>query len=68
MANIKSIRTYEFYGNEWCDIAYEKDGYIHRVTSYPTDEMPKTARKWLEGKEGKAYYDRVFERNTKIYQ
>lgn len=68
MANIRFIRTYEFYGDEWCDIVYEKDGYATRCYQYPVAEMPKTASKWLEGKQGTEQYDRVFNRVETIYR
>lgn len=68
MANIKSIRTYLFYGNEYCDIAYQRDGYITKVCTMPTDEMPKTVRTWLKGKTGTIQYDKIFKREETIYQ
>lgn len=52
MANIHAIREYDFYGMEFVDILYSKDGYITRVYTMPKEEMPKTARKWMEGKVG----------------
>lgn len=68
MANIKFIKIYTPIREEWCDIAYEKDGYITKVCSYTTDEMPKTARKWLEGKVGRKQYDKTLEREETIYE
>ena len=68
MANIKFMRIYTPIREEWCDIAYEKDGYITRIRSCTTDEMPKTARKWLEGKVGRKQYDKTLEREETIYE
>lgn len=61
---IKFIREYEFYGYMFIDIVYES----MRIYTMPKDEMPKTAKKFLEGKTGVKQYDPVFKRDEIIYK
>ena len=35
---------------------------------YTAEDLPKTARKWLEDKEGVTQYSRVFKRDETIYE
>ena len=67
MANIYFVRIYDFYGSKHCDVAYERDGFITKVCTYPTDEMPKTVKKWLEDKPGRVQYNRTLKRSETIY-
>ena len=62
MANINFVRIYEFY-----DVAYEKDGFITRIRTYDTDDLPKTVKKWLKGRDGKVQYDRTLDRKEIVY-
>ena len=48
MANIKFIRMYDFYNTAYVDILYG----TNRLYTYPAEEMPKTAYKWLKDKVG----------------
>lgn len=64
MANIRFIRMYDFYGTAYADILYE----TNRLYTYPAEEMPKTAYKWLKDKHGTKQYNKVFERDEIIYQ
>lgn len=64
MANIKFIRMYDFYNTAYVDILYG----TNRLYTYPAEEMPKTAYKWLKDKVGTRQYNKVFERDEIIYQ
>ena len=68
MTNIYAIVKYDFYGTKYVDILYSKNGYPSYCRTCPFDEMPRTARKWLEGKTGKSRYDKIFKRDTIIYK
>lgn len=46
---IKFIREYKFYGSTWFDIIYTDGKYITRVRTCLESELPKTARKYIEG-------------------
>lgn len=68
MANIHFVRAYDFYGSKHFDIAYEKDGFITQVRTYPADELPKTVQQWLTDKTGVTQYSKVFRRDETVYQ
>lgn len=68
MANIKFIREYKLFpesSETWYDILYAKS---NRLCTYTADDLPKTARKWLEGKVGTTIYDSILEREETIYK
>ena len=46
---IKFIREYTFYKSKWFDIIYTDGKYITRVRTCLESELPKTARKYIEG-------------------
>ncbi len=46
---IKFIREYQFYKSTWFDIIYTDGKYITRVRTVTENELPKTARKFIEG-------------------
>lgn len=68
MATIRFVREYNFYGNAYCDIIYGTPGKPCRVYTYSKADLPKTVKKWLEGKEGVVQHDRVFNRDETIYR
>ncbi len=68
MANIKFIRMYDFYNTAYVDILYGTPGKASRLRTYPAEEMPKTAYKWLKDKHGTKQYNKVFNRDEIIYQ
>lgn len=68
MGKICFIRTYKQFGNEECDIVYEKNGRPYRCCSMPVSEMPRTAKLWLVGKTGTKAYDKTLEREETIYE
>lgn len=64
MAKIEFIRLYKSeFGGEWADIVYESG----RVVTVSQSKIPKTAKKWLEGKEGRKQYDSVYKREETIF-
>ena len=65
MANIKFIREYEAYGGTWYDVLSAKS---NRLCTYTAEDLPKTAKKWLEDKEGIVQYSNVFKRDEVIYK
>lgn len=68
MANIKFIRMYDFYGTAYADVLYGTPGKAGRLYTYPAEEMPKTAYKWLQDKPGERQYNKVFDRDEIIYK
>lgn len=46
---IKFIREYKFYNSTCFDIIYTDGKYITRVRTVQESELPKTARKYIEG-------------------
>lgn len=67
MAQIKFIRKYKFTpnGETWYDVLYTPS---NRLRTYIADDLPGTVKAWLEGKEGVAQYDRIFQRDEIIYK
>ena len=68
MGNIHFIRIYKVYGTEYADICYEKDGYISRLVTVETCDLPKTAKAWLNNKHGINQFDKVYKRMETIYK
>lgn len=67
MADIKFVREYKMFpASEICfDVLYAKS---NRLCFYTEEDLPKTVKKWLEGKEGIVQYDRTLEREETIYK
>lgn len=68
MAEIRRITEYKFTPTSdtiWYDVLYAKS---YRLCTYTAEDLPKTARKWLEDKEGVTQYSRVFDREETIYE
>lgn len=67
MATIRFIREYDFYGSKYFDILYMTPSGS-RVRTVGAEDLPKTARKWLEGKEGIRQYNKTLEKEEVIYK
>lgn len=68
MANIRFVREYDFYGSTYYDVVYGTPGKPSRCYTYPKEDLPETAQKWIEGKEGVTQYNSVFKRDETIYK
>ena len=70
MARIRFVREFESYNDTWYDVAYySKCGnYVGRLFTFTSEDLPKTVKKWLDGKNGVAQYDSVFKRHEIIYR
>lgn len=67
MATIRFIREYDFYGSKYFDILYMTPSGS-RLRTVGAEDLPKTAKKWLEDKEGITQYNKTLERDEVIYK
>lgn len=66
-SKIKFVRKYEFYGSA----AYEVIYHSGRLVSYwdsQIKKMPATVKAFLEGKQPREQYDKLFKRTEYIYK
>ena len=55
MAEIKFARKKKWHNNKtWYDVVYK----TNRLYMYMEEDLPKSVRKWLDGKTGKKQYDK----------
>jgi hypothetical protein len=67
MAKIKFIRKYEFYGSTAYEVIY-MSGRIVSFRDTQTEKMPATVKAFLDGKQPREQYDKLFKRTEYIYE